>query len=261
MNPMIRKELRQRMRDRRAWLLPSLYLLVLSATVVLSYYFSAKESSDPEFLRRTQGADVGTAFFLTAAYAQLAVLLLIAPVFSSGGLTIEKEQRTLSALLTSLLSPTQIWWGKLVTALLYQTLLLISALPILALAFAFGGVSPQMVGAVTGTTLLILTTISSVGLYCSSFFRRSVHATAVTYALVIGMMLMTAIASALFSAGTREFVQWPLYLNPFFTLTVSLSTEADHLRSWLISLSLFLALGSLAAVLAVRNISRSGESA
>jgi len=32
MNPMIRKELRQRMRERRAWLLPSLYLLVLGAS-------------------------------------------------------------------------------------------------------------------------------------------------------------------------------------------------------------------------------------
>ena len=27
MNPMVRKELRQRMRERRAWLLPTLYLL------------------------------------------------------------------------------------------------------------------------------------------------------------------------------------------------------------------------------------------
>jgi hypothetical protein len=31
MNPMIRKELRQRMRERRGWLLPSLYLIVLGA--------------------------------------------------------------------------------------------------------------------------------------------------------------------------------------------------------------------------------------
>ena len=33
MNPMIRKELRQRMRERRGWILPSLYLLALCAII------------------------------------------------------------------------------------------------------------------------------------------------------------------------------------------------------------------------------------
>ena len=43
MNPMIRKELRQRMRERRGWLLPSLYLLVLGAVVTFVYYMSTMQ--------------------------------------------------------------------------------------------------------------------------------------------------------------------------------------------------------------------------
>src|SRR5258708_37184038 len=39
-NPMIIKELRQRLRERRSWLLPTLYLMVLSGIVVCVYYFS-----------------------------------------------------------------------------------------------------------------------------------------------------------------------------------------------------------------------------
>lgn len=50
--------------------------------------------------------------FLTLSYAQLALLLLMAPIFSAGAITIEKEQRAPAALLASLLTPLQIWLGK-----------------------------------------------------------------------------------------------------------------------------------------------------
>jgi len=43
MNPMIRKELRQRMRERRGWLLPSLYLIVLGAAVTFAYFVTTAE--------------------------------------------------------------------------------------------------------------------------------------------------------------------------------------------------------------------------
>src|SRR5580704_1208350 len=107
MNPMIRKELNLRMRERRGWILPSLYLVILGAVAVLAYYLVTQET------RTKQGAEIGVAMFLTAAYTQLVLLLLLAPVFSAGALTIEKEQRTLGGLLTSLLRPTQICGGNL----------------------------------------------------------------------------------------------------------------------------------------------------
>ena len=57
----------------------------------------------------------------------------MAPVFSAtSSITIEKEQRTLSSLLTSLLTAPQIcWWANSVAALLFLLLLLSSALPLL----------------------------------------------------------------------------------------------------------------------------------
>src|ERR1700752_1201457 len=111
-NPMINKELRQRFRERRAWLLPTLYLLVLSGTVSFAYYATV----DPHVhgMQEVQGADIGLAIFLTVVFTQIIILLLMAPVFSAGSITIEKEQRTLAGLLTSLLSVEQIWWGKFV---------------------------------------------------------------------------------------------------------------------------------------------------
>ncbi len=81
-NPMILKELRQRLREGRAWLLPTLYLLVLAGTVLFAYYAAA----DPEIgggQREVQGADIGEVVFLTVVITQLIVLLLMAPVFSA----------------------------------------------------------------------------------------------------------------------------------------------------------------------------------
>src|SRR5882757_5502726 len=162
MNPMVGKELRQRMRERRGWLLPTLYLVALGTVVIFFYYFEV--SVRQPWARGTlQGSEIGSALFLTLTYAQLSVLLLLAPVFSAGAITIEKEQRTLTGLLTSLLTPLQIWNGKFFASTLFLVLLLTSALPVLSLVFAFGGIGPKQILLATLTTLFVLATVSSIG--------------------------------------------------------------------------------------------------
>lgn len=188
MNPMIRKEVRQRMRERRGWVLPSLYLLALGAVIALTYHEMTINSTG-----ELQGWQIGVGLFLTCAYTQLILLLLLAPIFSAGALTIEKEQRTLAGLLTSLLKPRHIWWGKFVASLLFVLLLLVAGLPILSAVFAFGGVGGWEVLMATITTVVILGTVSAISLYWSSAFRRSVHATAVSYVSVIVMTVVTFI--------------------------------------------------------------------
>src|SRR5439155_9740314 len=102
---------------------------------------------------------------------------------------------TLAALLTSLLSTREIWWGKFVAALLFQIFLLISAVPVLALAFAFGGVGWRELGIATLTTLVVAASLSAVGLISSAYFRRTIHATAVTYAVVTILTAVTGIVA------------------------------------------------------------------
>ena len=265
MNPMIRKELRQRMRERRAWLLPALYLVGLGAAVVLAYFMvtlSMGAARHRPIGISVQSADVGQAIFIAAAYVQLAVLLLMAPVFSAGALTIEKEQRTLTALLTSLLTPVQIWWGKWVAAILYQILLLVSALPVLSLAVAFGGVGPREIAIASGSTFVTLASVSAVGLYCSSFFRRSVNATAVTYAVVVVLVIVTSVIPIIVTALLADPAQFPLHLlvpNPFFALSMGLFGRGEQVALWLESLGFYLALALLASALTVRNLARSGD--
>jgi ABC-2 type transport system permease protein len=268
-NPMIIKDLRQRLRERRSWLLPTLYLTVLSGIVVCVYYFSTDAD---RHLRgaEVQGADIGQAIFIAVVLTQIIVLLLMGPVFSSGAITIEREQRTLAGLLTSLLTAPQIWWGKFVAALLYLLLLLASSIPLLALPFAFGGVEPLDLVKALGSTILTLASICTIGLWCSATFRRSVHATASCYAIVLVLSIVTAIAFGMLYAhwqpshpgaqGPPAHIQAPLFLNPLYPLLALMDKNefrfyAYPASSWL----LFAALGCLAAAFAMRRLQRSGE--
>jgi len=272
MNPMIRKELRQRMRERRSWVLPSLYLLALGATVVLAYYLSTSGTPFAGDIR--QGAEVGITVFLTVAFAQLTLLLLMAPVFSAGSLTIEKEQRTMAMLLTSLLSSSEIWVGKFVSAILFLVLLLVSSLPVLGLAFSLGGIGPEELARATVMTLLVLASMCAMGLYFSSVFKRSVHSTAVSYAAVIALCGVTFIVYVLLQSHWEakialmnqslphpmpRYYMTPLYLNPYYALMSSLIREQQKFPDWLICGLVFLALGVGSALLAFRNIRQRGE--
>jgi len=273
MNPMIRKELRQRMRERRGWLLPSLYLIVLSAVVTFVYFVTTAERGTSGI----QGSTVGVVLFLTLAYSQLGLLLLLVPIFSAGAITIEKEQRTLAGLLTSLLTSGQIWWGKFVSSLLFVLLLLVTSLPVLSMAFAFGGVGPWEVFSATLTTVIILACMSAIGLYCSSAFQRSVHATAVTYATVVTISVVTAIIffvrltmyetghygqQAAVGGGWYQIplnIRIPMYLNPFFFLTASFAPPRQLYPAWITSACVFIAIGATAVVLTLRNLRRRAD--
>jgi len=263
MNPMIRKELNLRMRERRGWILPSLYLLTMGAVSALAYYMSVDERS----WRQLQGSDVGVPMFLCAAYTQLALLLLLAPIFSAGAITIEKEQRTLAGLLTSLLSPFQIWWGKFVASLLFVLLLIVMGLPVLSLTFAFGGVGPWEVIIATVTTVAVLGAVSAIGLYWSSVFRRSVHATAVTYATVIALTLVTFIIFIIEMSlhhpenwsKTSLALKIPLYLNPGYFLTMAFAPPRLLYPEWFRCLGVFVSLAVVAIVLTLWNLRRSGD--
>ena len=273
MNPMIRKELRQRMRERRGWLLPSLYLVVLGAVVTFAYFVTTTDRGASGI----QGSTVGVVLFLTLAYSQLALLLLLAPIFSAGSITIEKEQRTLAGLLTSLLTSAQIWWGKFVSSLLFVLLLLVTSLPVLSMAFAFGGIGPWEIFSATLTTVIILACMSAIGLYCSSAFQRSVHATAVSYATVIAISVVTAIVffvrltmyeSAHRGQAVAVVSNWygiplniraPMYVNPFFFLTASFAPPKQLYPAWITCACVFIALGALAVALTLRNLRRRGD--
>ncbi len=259
MNPMIHKELYQRLRESRGWILPSAYLAVLGTVVLIAYYMDSTSSS-----HRKQGAELGVTIFLTLSYAQMTLLLVLAPVFSAGAITIEKEQKTLAGLLTSLLTPMEIWWGKFVSALLFLLLLIVSALPVMSLVFSFGGVGFREVALGFLSTVMVLASINAVGLYWSSLFRRSVHATAVTYIVVIILAAVTAVVAGLLSelgqySEKYDFTKVPLWMNPYYLLTLSFMPWETFKAEWPIAALFFLLLAFVAMAQTRHNLGKAGE--
>jgi len=123
------------------------------------------------------------------------------------------------------------------------------------------------------TTVIVLASISAIGLYCSSAFQRSVHATAVSYATVIAVTIVTAIVffvrlQIYQSARSPSNYTWytlplniraPMYLNPFFFLTASFAPPRQLYPAWTTCAVVFIVLGALAAALTLHNLRHSRD--
>jgi ABC-type transport system involved in multi-copper enzyme maturation permease subunit len=185
LNPILVKELRGRMRGARAFVLMTIYLLILSGVTLLLYSGMASTVGS----NLDAGREIGKALFLVIGAVALVEVCIITPALTSGSIAGEKERQTYDLLLASLLSPWQIVWGKLASALAFALLLILAVVPVMSLAFLFGGVSAtEVLIALVG---LLATAIfyASIGLFWSSVTRSSLGATSFALGSIIMMLL------------------------------------------------------------------------
>lgn len=78
--------------------------------------------------------------FKQASYLQLALVALLAPIFTAGAITQEKDSQTYDILLTTPLSNGQIILGTLLSRVFFIVALLLSGLPVFSVTRIFGGV-------------------------------------------------------------------------------------------------------------------------
>jgi hypothetical protein len=184
LNPVMLKELRGRMRGMRAFVVITVYLGLMSAVTVLIYLISTP-------LTKGQSAavtgDLGRTLFAWVVGIELLLIIFIAPAFTSGAITGERERKTYDLLQTTLLPSASFVVGKLESSLSYILLLLLAAIPLQSIAFLFGGVSELEL--VMAFVILVVTAVAlgTVGLYFSSSVDRTLTASvrAYTVALVI----------------------------------------------------------------------------
>jgi len=145
-NPVLVRELRGRMRGRRAFL--ALGLFVLLHSLFFLWFFTFELA--PAFGRVGTGsgrlAVVGRELF-TAFIGVLAALVgLFTPAFTATAISRERDRGTLDFLKLTLLTPMQIVWGKLLGGFLYIALLVVTSLPILGVVLLVGGVDVHEIG-------------------------------------------------------------------------------------------------------------------
>ncbi|MFH1738725.1 MAG: ABC transporter permease subunit [bacterium] len=166
------------LRQRRSLFQLGIGLLILSCVFVVAWVGFKHDGAG------FRPPDMGRRIFVPIVSLQLIFLFGLGRV-TSGAISEERERETWDLLMTTPLGPWRILLGKLLSSLLFILLLYIALLPILALCFLLGGLSPrELIGTYTilGCTAVL---VAMLGLFCSSFVRQGVNAARLTVLLLI----------------------------------------------------------------------------
>lgn len=183
-NPVLVKEMRVRMRGARAYWILLGYLGFLSLVLLLNYFGWLNQVQN-RGVGASEASRIGAEMFNWIMVTQVFLVLFITPAITSGSLTIEKEQRTLEMLTMTRLSRRSIIAGKLLSAVAFTALLLVSSLPLISLCFMLGSVDPGMVVSAYLGLLMGSLLVGAMGLMWSSIARSTSAAVLYTYATLI----------------------------------------------------------------------------
>jgi len=220
------KELRGRMRGRRAFVVLTIHVLLLTLLAWMFLRLNEESIANQGSLggqTTYASASVGRGIFFGLMMLQTLMVAVLAPAATAGAISSEREHQTLELLAVTPISSLAIVLGKLLSALAWLFVLILASIPVTALVFVFGGVAPDDM--IRAYVVLFATVIGlgSVGIFFSTLTRRTGASTGLTFvvtlAVVVGsvfLWIFLSNTSEVSSTGLRR--QPPealLYLNPF----------------------------------------------
>ncbi len=194
LNPVLARELKERMRGRRAMVIMTVYLALLAATLYLVYETQA--GSDAGAFGQpvaTEIAGVGRLIFEWLVFFMLLLVLFLVPGFTSAAIAGERERQTLVPLQVTLLRPVSIVLGKIWASLAFLALLVVAALPLLSVSYLIGGVSLLQVLQAAAAILATGVVLACFTVLASTLVRRVQAATVVAYAITLALTIGTLI--------------------------------------------------------------------
>ena len=227
-NPVLLKELKVKMRGLKAVFLIGGYNLVLALLTI----FIMKMTMNGNMGRVNQSNIFATYIFMVIV--QFCLIGLIAPALTAGTISGEREKQTLDILMSTTLRPISIITGKLFASLSHIILLVISSIPIFSVIFLYGIIGAKELLQVFIFYIIIAITLGSIGIFFSTFIRKSTAANVLSYALVIflaiGTLLITIFYVQLVIVKNNPTIPynktfWLMYCNPFAGLASLLSTQ------------------------------------
>ncbi|HEX9617726.1 MAG TPA: ABC transporter permease [Anaerolineales bacterium] len=226
-NPIIVKELRARMREARAFVILTSVLLALGVVSYLIYRMAMVMAGG--YSPTPLSPQIGQMLFLALAFLELMMVCAIAPAVTAGSISGEQEKLTYEMLLATPLHPASILWGKLVSALSYVFLLIFAAIPMFSLIFIFGGVTLRDMLKVLVILVVVATTFGILGLFMSTWLKRTSRATVASFLIVV--MLMAGTFFLYVAIGVIRQVEpprWLLAANPVSALFSALSNSLPY---------------------------------
>src|ERR1700710_238170 len=135
-NPILLRVVQMNGKRRRDLFIRCGYLGLLIGVVLVSLMTGNTSSGNLAELAKTSAS-----LFQYLSYWQLGLVALLAPIFTAGAITQEKDSQTYDILLATPLSNAQILLGSLLSRLFFVIALLLSGIPIFSITQIFGGVS------------------------------------------------------------------------------------------------------------------------
>ncbi|HSZ56203.1 MAG TPA: ABC transporter permease subunit [Tepidisphaeraceae bacterium] len=197
------------------------YLGVLVAIVVFSIASGASGAGAGSL---ADLAKASAQLFETLSYSQLALVCFLAPIFTAGAITQEKDSQTYDILLSTPLTNGQIVLGSMLSRLFFIVALLISGIPIFSITQIFGGVA---IHAIVRSFLIAAATAFITGALAMAIavFKVGTRRTIFSfYLFIVIYMIGTVVLDQLsyfhfaLASGAPSTTSWLTGLNPFLAL-------------------------------------------
>jgi ABC-type transport system involved in multi-copper enzyme maturation permease subunit len=209
------RELRGRMRGKRAFVFLTFYLAVLAGLLWIAL---SAVTNRP--LGALESVSVGRGIFGAIVIVETLVVLILGPAYTGAAISQEREKGTFDLLVVTPISSMAIVVGKLISAMAFLILIVGASIPLASLAFLFGGVGVEDLLTAYLVIISVGVGAAAIGIASSAIFRRSQPATVAAFvavAMVAGASTIAWISlqSQAIQDNTPQPPQALLYPNPF----------------------------------------------
>ena len=231
-NPIIRKELIYRLRPRKGND-TIVGVLIVGACVIGAIYwlFLRWMITDPSSV-----ASGDTWKILTTL--EFMMICLAAPAIAANAISLEKEQQTWEMLIFTCLTPAEIILGKLFARLVSILAIVVILAPISIFAWFRNWVTSGNIpfSQVLYSLLLLVATavfFSTLGLFVSWLFRRTIYAVMASYTFAVGFLcigtVMITSGIMLLTRDEHMIESFPLmWLNPIYLIAKALYSGSSY---------------------------------
>jgi ABC-type transport system involved in multi-copper enzyme maturation permease subunit len=231
-NPILRRVVETGGKRRRDLFIRCGYLGFLIGVVVFSLLSSGSNSFGGMSLAEL--AKVSAQLFRTTSYWQLGLVAFLAPIFTAGAITQEKDSQTYDILLATPLTNAQIVLGSLLSRLFFVIALLVSGIPVFSITQIFGGVAISSIGYSFGIAAATAFVTGSIAM-AIAVFKVGTRRTIFSFYLFItiylaGLWMLDTLDyfHPTLASGARSSTSWFTGIHPFLALRV-IFHERDHI--------------------------------
>jgi len=227
-NPVLVSELKMRT---RSWRTVFMMLGYLGIMLVITYLIFATNMQN--FINFEISRQIEIQLYMILALTQFSLIIVLIPAQTAGAISGERERQPLDLLLCTPLPPSSIVLGKMLSAMGFVLLLVISSIPLFSLVFLFGGVIAADIISLFAFYIITAFAVGSIGIFCSVMFKRTVTATVAAYISILALGIISVLLGVfmlvVFKNNNPNFsgtyIPFVFYLNPVVGLLDLLNSQ------------------------------------